>query len=203
MSDAVVRHEDGKARCWWVPAVDPLYVAYHDDEWGRPLRDDAKLIELLILEGFQAGLSWRTVLHRREGFRAAFDAFDAEKMARYADTRVEKLRGDARIIRNRLKIEAARKNARAYLELCGEGLSFSEWLWDFVGGEPVQNAFRSRAEMPVKTPAAEAMSKALAKRGFKFVGPTICYAFMQASGMVNDHAVACHRWETCKKLGTG
>ena len=198
MSDAVVRHEDGKTRCWWPPADDPLYIAYHDQEWGLPLRDDARLFELLILEGFQAGLSWRTILHRREGFRAAFDGFDANRMARYTDKRLEKLRGDTRIIRNRLKIEGARKSARAYLELRGEGLSFAEWLWDFVGGEPVQNAFRTRAEMPVRTPAAEAMSKALAKRGFKFVGPTICYAFMQAAGLVNDHAVECFRWKECR-----
>ena len=179
-------------RCGWV-SDDPLYLDYHDREWGVPLRDDDRLFELLLLEGAQAGLAWITILRKREGYRRAFDGFDAEKMAAYTDADRERLRLDAGIVRNRLKIDAAIGNARAYLELRRHEGGFAGFLWDFVGGEPVQNAYRELAELPAKTPISDAMSKELKRRGFKFVGSTICYAFMQAAGMVNDHTVDCFR----------
>lgn len=179
-------------RCPWCEGVD-LYRAYHDAEWGVPLWSDQALFELLILEGAQAGLSWSTVLKKREHYRVAFDHFDPEKMARYDDKKVASLLSDPGIIRNRLKVAAAITNAKAYLALRTSGRSFSAFLWQFVDGKPLQNARQSMAEVPARTPQSDAMSKALLKAGFKFVGSTICHAFMQASGMVNDHLVTCHR----------
>lgn len=180
------------SRCAWAGS-DSLYVAYHDTEWGVPLFDDARLFELLLLEGAQAGLSWITVLRRREGYRAAFDGFDAERIARYDDAKVAALLADSRIIRNRAKVAAAIGNARAYLDLRERSGSFAAYLWRHVEGRPLQNAWRSLAEVPASTPASTAMSKDLSKLGFKFVGPTICYALMQSAGMVNDHVVDCFR----------
>jgi len=183
---------DDRPRCAW-PGQDPLYVAYHDREWGVPVRDDRALFEKLILDGFQAGLSWITILRKRENFLHAFDGFDPERMARYRTARVEKLLADPGIVRNRQKVEASVTNARAFLAFRRDEGSFSDHLWSFVGGAPVQNRRRSNQDLPARTPESEAMSKDLVKRGFRFVGPTICYAFMQAVGMVNDHAVHCFR----------
>ena len=177
-------------RCAWVPPADPLYVAYHDEEWGVPERDDAKLFELLNLEGAQAGLSWSTILHKREGYRAAFAGWDAEAIARFGERDVERLLGDAGIVRHRGKIEAAIGNARAALAL---DLPLEELLWSFVGGETRVNAFRTVAEIPAQTPESAAMSKELKRRGFRFTGPTTCYAFMQAAGLVDDHVLDCFR----------
>jgi DNA-3-methyladenine glycosylase I len=179
-------------RCPWAEK-DPLYHPYHDLEWGVPLHDDRKLFEMLVLEGAQAGLSWLTILRKRDGYRRAFDGFDPAKIARYTDKRREKLLADPGIVRNRLKIDAAIGNARAYQELVREEGTFDGWLWSFVGGEPRTNRFRRLADVPARTPESDALSKALAKRGFRFVGSTICYAFMQAVGMVNDHLVSCPR----------
>ena len=178
-------------RCAWVPNDDPLYIAYHDDEWGMPEYDDQRLFEMLLLEGAQAGLSWSTILHKREGYRRAFDDFDAEKMARYDTEKTASLLADPGIVRNRLKVNAAIGNARAYLQIRDELGSFSDYLWQFVDGQPVINHWKSLSEVPASTEPSEAMSKALKKRGFRFVGPTICYAFMQAVGMVNDHTTDC------------
>ena len=177
-------------RCAWVPPADPLYVAYHDEEWGVPERDDAKLFELLNLEGAQAGLSWSTILHKREGYRAAFAGWDAEAIARFGERDVERLLGDAGIVRHRGKIEAAIGNARAALAL---DVPLEELLWSFVGGETRVNAFRTVAEIPAQTPESAAMSKELKRRGFRFTGPTTCYAFMQAAGLVDDHVLDCFR----------
>ena len=179
-------------RCGWVPETDPLYRDYHDTEWGVPERDDRALWEKLILDGFQAGLSWRTILHKRAAFRASFDGFDPERVARYGEAEVGRLLGDAGIVRSRAKIEAAIGNARAYLAVM-EKESFADWLWDFYGGEVRRNAWATLDEVPVKTPESEAMSKALRARGFKFCGPVIVYAFAQATGMVNDHVTNCFR----------
>lgn len=179
-------------RCPWCEGFD-LYREYHDTEWGVPLWDDQALFELLILEGAQAGLSWSTVLKKRENYRLAFDHFSPEKIAQYHDKKVAELLANPGIIRNRLKIAAAITNAKAYLALIESGQTLSGFLWQFVNGKPIQNARHSLDEVPSKTPASDAMSKALLKAGFKFVGSTICYAFMQASGMVNDHLVTCHR----------
>jgi DNA-3-methyladenine glycosylase I len=177
-----------KKRCAWCLG-DPIYLAYHDEEWGRPLHDDRALFEMLILEGAQAGLSWLTILRRREGYRRAFDRFDARRIARYDRRKVAALMRDAGIIRNRLKIAAAITNAQAFLQVQEEPGGFDGFLWSFVGGKPQQ---RARGAKPrVTSPEAEAMSRELKKRGFRFVGPTICYAFMQAVGMVNDHAPDC------------
>lgn len=184
--------EDGRPRCGWV-GNDDIYIAYHDEEWGTPLRDDRALFELLILEGAQAGLSWITVLKRREGYRRAFDGFDIEGIAAYGDAEKARLLADPGIIRNRAKVDATIGNARAYLAMQEAGESFGEFLWSFVGGEPKVNHWPSMAEMPAETDESKAMSKALLKRGFRFVGPTICYAFMQATGMVDDHADGCWR----------
>ena len=178
-------------RCEWVPENEPLYVAYHDEEWGVPSRDDRHLYELLVLEGAQAGLSWLTILRKRDGYRNAFAEFDAEKVARFGARDVERLMGDAAIVRNRLKIESAIANARAILAL---DVPLSEYLWSFVGGQPKVNRFRTIAEIPAETPESKTMSKDLKKRGFRFVGPTVCYAFMQATGLVNDHVVDCFRY---------
>ena len=185
-------HPDGKRRCPW-PGQDPFYVAYHDDEWGVPERDDRALYEKLVLDGFQAGLSWITILRKRENFRRAFDGFQPEKIARYTPKKIERLMQDAGIVRNRMKIEGAVASARAWLDVMEKGPGFSALLWDFVGGEPKLNHFRTVKQVPAATEQSQAMSKELAGRGFKFVGPTIVYAFMQATGMVNDHLVDCYR----------
>ena len=189
---APVLHPDGLHRCPW-PKVDPFYVAYHDDEWGVPEYDDRALYEKLILDGFQAGLSWITILRKRDNFRAAFDGFQPEKIARYTPKKVERLMQDAGIVRNRQKIEGTVASARAYLAAMEKGPGFSNLLWGFVDGKPKINRFRSVKQVPAETPLSRAMSKELAGRGFKFVGPTIVYAFMQATGMVNDHLVDCYR----------
>jgi DNA-3-methyladenine glycosylase I len=181
-----------KKRCQWCGS-DPLYVDYHDTEWGVPVREDRLLFEFLILEGAQAGLSWITILRKRENYRRAFHDFDAARIARYTKRDIERLLGDAGIVRNRLKIEAAIKNARGTLAIQEEFGSLSAFLWRFVEGKPVQNRWKSLAEIPAQTALSEAMSKDLKKRGFNFVGPTICYAFMQAVGMVNDHTTDCFR----------
>jgi DNA-3-methyladenine glycosylase I len=194
-----VRHVDGLNRCSWCGS-DPLYVAYHDQEWGVPEHDDRALYEKLMLDGFQAGLSWITILRKREAFREAFDGFDPQIIARYDARKLRSLMGDARIVRNRAKIEAAVTNARVYLDLM-EQQSFATYLWRFVEGRPKLNRFRSLQQVPAQTPIAESMSKELRGKGFRFVGPTIVYAFMQAVGMVNDHLVTCHRHEACAAMG--
>jgi DNA-3-methyladenine glycosylase I len=186
-------------RCWWA-GEDPLYIAYHDEEWGLPVHDDRKLFEMLILEGAQAGLSWITILRRREGYRRAFDNFNPERIARYTERKKAALLEDEGIIRNRAKIDAAVQNARACLELQEKEGSLDAFLWPFVGGKPKQNRFKERGEVPPETPESKAMSKELRRRGFTFVGPTICYAFMQAVGMVNDHVTGCFRHREVKKL---
>lgn len=186
-------------RCTW-PGTDPLYVAYHDDEWGVPERDDQKLFEKIILDGAQAGLSWITILRKREGYRKAFDHFDPEKIARYNEKKIEELMLDPGIVRNRLKVNSAVTNAQAYLKLKGEGQTFADYLWQFTGGKTLQNEWTGLKQLPAATPESDAMSKDLKKRGFNFVGSTICYAFMQATGMVNDHIVTCFRHEECKHL---
>jgi DNA-3-methyladenine glycosylase I len=191
MSESIT-HPDGLTRCPW-PKLDPLYVAYHDRDWGVPEYDDRALYEKLVLDGFQAGLSWITILRKRENFRRAFDNFAPEKIARYRPARVEKLMRDAGIVRNRMKIEGAVASARAWLDIMEKGPGFSTLLWDFVDGRPKVNHYRSTKQIPPETPVSKAISKELAGRGFKFVGPTIVYAFMQAVGMVNDHLVTCHR----------
>ncbi|HHH48810.1 MAG TPA: DNA-3-methyladenine glycosylase I [Gammaproteobacteria bacterium] len=183
-------------RCAWVPADDPSYIAYHDEEWGVPEYDDRRLFEMLLLEGAQAGLSWSTILRKREGYRRAFDGFDAEKIACYGPEKIASLLDDPGIVRNRLKVNAAVGNARAYLEIQDELGSFSDYLWQFVDGEPLVNAWATLSEVPASTARSDAMSKALKKRGFKFVGSTICYAFMQAVGMVNDHTTDCFRYRS-------
>ncbi len=181
-----------KVRCGWCGA-DPLYVDYHDSEWGVPVYDDRKLFEFLVLEGAQAGLSWITILRKREAYRRAFDDFEVEKVARYTEKKVAKLLQDEGIVRNRLKVESAVKNARAFLELKEEFDTFSDYQWRFVDGRPVVNRFKSLKEIPPRTAVSDAMSKDLKKRGFSFVGSTIIYAHMQAVGMVNDHLVDCFR----------
>ncbi len=181
-----------RTRCGWC-GTDPLYVAYHDDEWGVPVRDDRTLFEFLILEGAQAGLSWSTILKKRDGYRRAFDGFDPELVARYGARKVASLLADPGIVRNRLKVASAIDNARAFLAVQQEKGSFAEFIWSFVDGRPVQNRWRSLGQLPATTPLAEAISKDLKKRGFRFVGPTIVYAHMQATGMVNDHLVGCFR----------
>ena len=187
-----------KNRCEWCGAT-PLYIAYHDNEWGVPVYDDDKLFEFLILETFQAGLSWITILKRREGYREAYEGFVPETMAKWSDAKLQELLQDTRIIRNRLKVQAARTNAQAFLKL-QEEQPFSEFLWSFVDGKPIVNAWKTMQEVPVSTPQSDAMSKALKKRGFKFVGSTIIYAHMQATGMVNDHLTSCYRYEECAAL---
>ncbi len=198
MSAAVV-HADGLQRCPW-PKQDPLYVAYHDEEWGVPEFDDRALYEKLVLDGFQAGLSWITILRKRENFRKAFDDFDPEKIARYPKRKIERLMQDAGIVRNRAKIEGAVLSARGYLDIMEKGPGFSALLWGFLDGMPKINKFRSTKQVPAETDISRKMSKELVRRGFKFVGPTIVYAFMQAVGMVNDHLVTCHRHAACAKL---
>lgn len=188
--------DNDKIRCSWC-GDDALYVAYHDDEWGMPVRDDRQLFEMLMLEGFQAGLSWITILRKREGFRAAFDGFDPAIIADYDQAKVESLLQDEGIVRHRGKVEGAVQSARATLELMAGPDGFSSYLWQFVDGEPIINRFKTLKDVPAKTAQSTAMSKALKQRGFKFCGPTICYAFMQATGMVNDHTVDCFRYDAC------
>jgi DNA-3-methyladenine glycosylase I len=183
-----------KNRCGWSTG-DPLYIKYHDEEWGTPLHDDRKLFEMLILEGFQAGLSWITILRKRENFREAFDNFDAKKIAAYDKRKINSLLKDEGIVRNRLKIEAARTNAKAYLGIQNEFGSFNKYIWQFVNNKPVKNKFKSLKDIPSKTEISDSMSRDLKKRGFKFVGSTICYAFMQATGMVNDHITECWKYK--------
>lgn len=185
-------------RCEW-SGNDPLYVAYHDDEWGVPVHDDRRLFEFLVLEGAQAGLSWLTILKKRENYRKAFDGFDCARIARYSEKDVERLLGDAGIVRNRLKIDAVIRNARGTLKIIEEHGSLDAFLWRYVEGVPLQNAWKRMQEVPAKTDISERMSKDLKKRGFNFVGPTICYAFMQAVGMVNDHTTDCFRYSEMKK----
>jgi DNA-3-methyladenine glycosylase I len=197
-----VSHADGLVRCPW-PKQDPLYVAYHDEEWGVPEYDDHALYEKLMLDGFQAGLSWITILRKRHNFRKAFDDFQPEKIARYTPKKVERLMQDAGIVRNRAKIEGAVLSARSYLKIMESGPGFSTLLWDFLDGTPKQNAFQRAGQVPAETDTSRKMSKELVGRGFKFVGPTIVYAFMQAVGMVNDHLVSCHRHAACAKLAKG
>ena len=187
-----------KDRCQWAES-DPLYITYHDKEWGKPVYDDQTLFEFLILEGMQAGLSWITILRKRENYRNALDNFDATKIARYTSARKEKLMQNEGIIRNRLKIEAIVGNAKAYLEVKKEFGSFAKYIWGFVDNRPVINKFKRMGEIPAETETARIMSKDLKKRGFKFVGPTICYAFMQAVGMVNDHMTDCFRYKEVQK----
>ncbi|MFI4955334.1 MAG: DNA-3-methyladenine glycosylase I [Gammaproteobacteria bacterium] len=187
-----------KKRCAWVN-TDPLYISYHDQEWGTPIFDDQKLFEFLILEGMQAGLSWITILKKRENFRAALDNFNAEKIARYPASRINKLLDNPGIIRNRLKIESTVTNAKAYLAIIEQYKTFSNYIWDFVDGKPIQNHWSYTQKLPATTEISDQMSKELKKRGFKFVGSTICYAYMQAVGMVNDHSTDCFRY---KELST-
>ncbi len=188
-------------RCPW--AQGERYIAYHDDEWGVPVAEDRVLFEFLRLEGAQAGLSWSTILNKRESYRAAFDQFDAAKIARYKPQKLEQLLADPGIVRNRLKVNAAVANARAFLETQSEFGSFAHFVWQFVGGKPKQNRWRRIAEVPPRTAESDAMSKELLRRGFKFVGSTICYAYMQAVGMVNDHLVDCPRHAVCKAFARG
>ncbi len=186
--------------CPWC-GQDPLYRRYHDTEWGVPVHDDTVLFEFLVLEGAQAGLNWLTVLRKREHYRRAFEGFDAERVAAFDSTRIEALLQDAGIIRNRLKITSAVSNARAFLDVQSRFGSFDRYIWDFVDGRPLVNRFASMAEVPAVTPLAETISRDLKRRGFRFVGPTIVYAHMQATGMVNDHLTACPRHEVCVALG--
>jgi DNA-3-methyladenine glycosylase I len=185
-----------RVRCRWASGGDPLYEAYHDEEWGVPLHDDRALFELLCLEGAQAGLAWITILRKREGYRKAFHGFDPERVAAMSDAELDERMGDPGIVRNRLKVYAARKNARAFLELQAERGSFDSYLWDWVGGEPIRNAWSVDEPVPAETPLAASISKDLRRRGFTFVGPTIVYAYLQSTGVVNDHAVTCFRYGT-------
>ena len=189
-------------RCDWV-TDDPLYIAYHDEEWGVPTTDDRQLFEMLLLEGAQAGLSWITVLKRRESYRAAFDNFDPTIIANYDEDKIAALLQDPGIIRNKLKVRSAIKNARGYLDIVAEHGSFKDYLWGFVDGVPVQNTWKTMADVPAETEISRAMSKSLKKRGFSFVGATICYAFMQSCGMVNDHTTNCHRYEVVRAMSAG
>jgi DNA-3-methyladenine glycosylase I len=180
------------SRCPWSKSA--IYHRYHDEEWGVPLHDESRLFELLILEGAQAGLSWETILNKRENYRKAFDSFDPRRIAAYGDAKIAALLENPGIVRNRLKVNAAVKNAQEFLRVQDEFGSFDSYIWSFVNGRPLQNAWASMPQVPAKTPESDAMSKDLSKRGFKFVGSTICYAYMQATGMVNDHLTTCFRW---------
>lgn len=186
-----------RQRCPW--PTDELYIAYHDEEWGVPIHDDRQLFEMLILEGAQAGLSWSTILKKRQSYREAFHQFDAEKIARFKEQDVARLLENPGIVRNRLKIAATIQNARAYLKIIETKGSFDAYIWQFVGGSQIQNKWRSMREVPAKTTESDSMSKDLLNRGFKFVGSTICYAYMQAVGMVNDHLIDCYRWREIKR----
>jgi DNA-3-methyladenine glycosylase I len=182
------------SRCAWVPLDDPLYLAYHDEEWGVPSHDDRHHFEMLSLEGAQAGLSWSTILRKREGYRRAFAGFDVEEVARFDGRKMERLLADPGIVRNRRKVESVVSNARAVLDVRGEHGSLDAYLWSFVGGEPKANRWGSLDQIPAETGKSKAMSNDLKRRGFRFVGPTVCYAFMQATGMVNDHVTSCFRY---------
>ena len=195
-----IKHADGLLRCPWPKEDIPLYVAYHDTEWGVPEYDDRALYEKLMLDGFQAGLSWITILRKRDNFRKAFDNFEPQKIARYTPKKVTALMADAGIVRNRSKIEGAIASARSYLEIQEKGDGFANLLWGHLDGRPKVNMFKTTKSVPAETPLSKAMSKDLSSRGFKFVGPTIVYAFMQAVGMVNDHLVSCHRHAECQAL---
>ena len=184
-------HKDGKVRCHWAPADDPIYTTYHDREWGVPVHDDRTLFEFLILEGAQAGLSWSTILHKRGNYRKVFARFDPKKVAKFTRRDVARLLKDPGIVRNRLKLESAVSNARAFLAVQQEFGSFDAYIWSFVGGKPLLNRWRTAAHVPVRTEVSDRMSKDLKRRGFRFVGTTICYAFMQATGMANDHHARC------------
>lgn len=190
----------GPKRCPWCLSGNELYVRYHDTEWGVPVHDDQTQFEFLILEGAQAGLSWSTILNKREGYREAFAGFDAERIARFGKREVARLMQNPGIVRNRLKIESTISNARQYLELRGKEGDFSRYLWSFVGGKPIQHRLKAPGDTPVTTPESDALSKDLKKRGFRFVGSTIIYAHMQATGMVNDHLVSCFRHKACVAL---
>ncbi|MHC8508266.1 MAG: DNA-3-methyladenine glycosylase I [Rhodospirillales bacterium] len=192
-----VKAEDGRRRCGWVGTGKPHYEAYHDKEWGVPVHDDQKHFEMLILEGAQAGLNWETILKKREGYRKAFKNFDAARTARMTDKELEVRLQDPAIVRNRLKVFGARKNARAFLEIQKEFGSFDAYVWDFIGGAPRINAWKTTARVPAETKESQALSKDLKKRGMTFVGPTIIYAYMQAAGLVNDHLVSCWRYKPC------
>ena len=181
-------------RCAWVPLNDPLYVEYHDLEWGMPVHDDRLLFEFLVLEGAQAGLSWKTILHKRQAYRSAFDGFLPESVSKYGELEIGRLMENQGIVRNRLKINAAIINARAFLSVRKEFGSFDSYIWDFVEGKPVINKWTSIKEIPAKSPLSDSLSKDLLKRGFKFVGSTICYSFMQATGLINDHTIDCFRF---------
>jgi DNA-3-methyladenine glycosylase I len=189
-------------RCHWA-GTDPLYIRYHDEEWGVPLHDDRRLFEMLCLEGAQAGLSWITILRKRVNYRRAFDRFDPATVAGYDRRKIERLLKDEGIVRNRLKVEGTVKNARAFLAVAKEFGSFDRYIWSFTGGKPVVNRRRSMKEVPASVPASDAMSRDLKRRGFTFVGPTICYAFMQACGMVNDHLASCHRYAKVGRQAIG
>jgi DNA-3-methyladenine glycosylase I len=197
---SLITHPDGKTRCWW-PGVDPLYVAYHDNDWGVPETDDRALFEKLVLDGFQAGLSWITILRKRDNFRKAFDGFDAQAMVRYSPEKLAALMQDAGIVRNRAKIAGVVPSARVFLEI-QEKEGFANYLWKFVDGRPVQNNLTSRAGVQAETKVSQAISKDLKVRGFTFCGPTIVYAFLQACGLVNDHLVGCYRHAEVAELGT-
>ena len=186
--------------CGWGEG-DPLMTAYHDEEWGLPVHDDRQHLELIVLEGAQAGLSWRTVLHRREAYRLAFEGFDPRKVSAYAEADVARILGHPRIIRNRRKVESAISNARALVTIQGEHGSFDSYIWGFVGGKQKVNSFTSFSEMPAETDESRAMSADLRRRGFSFVGPTICYAYMQSAGLVNDHLTKCFRWREVQRAG--
>jgi DNA-3-methyladenine glycosylase I len=187
-------------RCKWAEGVSLNYIEYHDTEWGVPVRDDEVQFEFLLLEGAQAGLSWSTILNKREGYRKAFADFDVQKVARFTKKRIESLLGNPAIVRNRLKVESAVTNAQAFIEVQEEFGSFSKYIWGFVDGEPIQNRFRKDSDVPATSPESDALSKDLKKRGFRFVGSTIMYAHMQATGLVNDHVLGCFRYRPCAQL---
>ena len=187
-------------RCQWSEGVSPAYIEYHDNEWGVPVWDDRTQFEFLVLEGAQAGLSWSTILNKRDGYRRLFAEFDPRKVARFTDKRIEKMLLDAAIVRNRLKVQSAVTNARAFLEVQEAFGTFSDYIWGFVDGKPIQNRFRKDADVPATSPQSDALAKDLKQRGFKFVGSTIVYAHMQATGMVNDHVTGCYRHKACAEL---
>lgn len=194
---------DDRQRCAWGVSKDPLYVAYHDDEWGVPVHDEQRLFEMLCLEGAQAGLSWSTILHKRDGYRRAFAGWDPRAVARFGDADVERLLADPGIVRNRLKVHSAIANARAVLALHEAGRTLDEVVWSFVGDRPIVNRFERIEEIPAETPESRAMSRELKRLEFRFVGPTVCYAFMQATGLVNDHEVGCFRWAQVQDASSG
>jgi DNA-3-methyladenine glycosylase I len=196
-----VTASDGRSRCAWGISDDPLYLAYHDEEWGVPSHDDRHLYELLVLEGAQAGLSWSTILRKREGYQKAFAGFDPHAVARFGTADTERLLQDPGIVRNRLKVESAISNARCVLEVQEADGSLAAYLWSFVEGTPIVGHFRDLREIPAETAESRAMSKDLKRRGFRFVGPTVCYAFMQSTGMVNDHVVSCFRYDELATKG--